>query len=62
MFRVQVCATHMDPDFSNNGPFSADFPYTWVGLPWLKLAKSSLESMFLPKFIIKVGMQAKFVN
>ena len=65
MLRVRVSANHMGGFLGRNslnkGPFSADFPLTWVDYP-VTGKESSKMGRFPPKFITKVGMKASFGN
>ena len=65
MLRVRVCAAHMGGFWAEilqtRGPFSADFPQTWVGYP--EIGKNLPKNgPFSPKFIVDVGMTASFGN
>ena len=66
MFRVQVCATHLDgflgPKFSRQGSLFWQI-YNKHGWIIHKLAKNSQKiGRFLPKLIIGLGMTASFGN
>ena len=65
MLRVRVCAAHLGgfsgPKFSKQGSFFGRFSLNMGGFPDIG-KKLSKMGIFLPKFIIKVGITATVGN